>query len=110
MTDLTQALVVPRMTITESFDSENEFSILLRRSHFPVVNINRLIQHEGIESAQILGQTRLKDLESSLLSIHCLFGRNITAHARIYFVPITIQRLKALSAYIKGCMDALRID
>ena len=50
MTDLTQASVVPRMTITESLDSDNEFSLLLRRSQFSVANINRLIQHKGIIS------------------------------------------------------------
>ena len=54
MTDLTQASVVPHMTFTEAFDSENEFSLLLRRYQFPVANINYLIQQEGIESARFL--------------------------------------------------------
>ena len=43
------------------------------------------------------------------MSVNCLFGSNVTAHTRIYFAPIRIQRLKALSAYIKRCLDAPRV-
>ena len=72
------------MNITQAFDDEQEFSQLLRRLQFPVSNVNRLIEQEGITDARVLANTRVKDLEISMTNINRLFGSHNTPARRIY--------------------------
>ena len=109
MADIAPAVDAAEITITQAFDSQDQFSQLLRRLQFTVAQVTRLIQQEGIERVRVLGQTRIKDLESSMQSVNHLFGNNTTARNRIYFSHIHMQRLTALSAYIKRCLHASRI-
>ena len=96
-------------TITQAFDSEIRLNELLRRLGFPVANVNRLIDAEGINTARVLAEIKLEDLESSMKSVNRLFGSHTTAARRIYFAPIRIRKLKALSAYFKRCISTYRI-
>ena len=96
-------------TITDAFNSKNRFNELLRRLAFPVVNVNRLMNEEGINTASTLANTRLEDLETSMTSVNRLFGSSTTAARRIYFAPVRMLRLKALAAYLKRCIDTYRI-
>ena len=98
-----------RMSITDAFDDNDEFRQLLRRAQIPVANINRLMDHEGIDSARILAGTKVKDLELSMTNVNRLFGNQTQATRRIYFAPVRIQRIKALAVYFKRCTDANRI-
>ena len=96
-------------SITDAFNSENWFNELLRRLAFPVINVNRLINEEGINTANTLANTRLEDLELSMTSVNRLFGSTTTAARRIYFAPIRMLKLKALAAYLKRCINTHRI-
>ena len=96
-------------SITDAFNSENRFNELLRRLAFPVINVNRLINEEGINTANTLANTRLEDLELSMTSVNRLFGSTTTAARRIYFAPIRMLKLKALAAYLKRCINTHRI-
>ena len=96
-------------TIKEAFNSEDRFNELLRRLSFPVANVNRLIDHEGINTANTLANTRLEDLETSMTSVNRLFGNHQTPARRIYFAPVRMLKLKALAAYLKRCLDTFRI-
>ena len=98
-----------RMNITDAFDDEDEFRDLLRRAQIPVANVNRLMDQEGINSARVLANTKVKDLELSMTNVNRLFGNNSQPRNRIYFAPIRIQRIKALAVYFKRCLDANRI-
>ena len=98
------------MNITQAFDDEQEFSQLLRRLQVPVSNVNRLIEQEGITDARVLANTRVKDLEISMTNINRLFGSHNTPARRIYFSPVRMLRIKALSVYFKRCLDANRIS
>ena len=105
-----QAAISPRvLTITEVYESQDEFRTLLARLNFPVANINRLAGPERIQSAKILSRTRLKDLETSLNNVNRLFGNQRVNNQRIYFAGDMIVQLKALAAYFKRANDANRI-
>ena len=96
-------------TITEAFDDNQEFHNLLRRLQFPVANITRLTREEGLTSARILANTRVKDIETSMTTVNRLFGSESTAARRIYFAPVRMLRVKALAVFFKRCLDANRI-
>ena len=96
-------------TITQAFDSEIRLNELLRRLGFPAANVNRLINAEGINTARVLAETKLEDLEASMKSINRLFGNHDTAARRIYFAPIRIRKIKALSIYFKRCISIYQI-
>ena len=97
------------MNITQAFDSNDEFCLLLRRLQFPVANVNRLTNEEGISNARTLASMKTKDIETSLTNINRLFGSQTSAARRIYFAPIRVLRVKALSAYFRRCLDANRV-
>ena len=96
-------------TSTQAFESEIRLNELLRRLEFPVLNITRLMNAEGINTARVLAETKLEDLESSMKSVNSLFGSHAAPARRIYFAPIRIRQLKALSAYFKRCISTYRI-
>lgn len=97
------------MNITAAFDNEDEFRQLLVRLQFPASNVDRLVREEGVSNARILANTRVKDLEMSMTSVNRLFGSHATIARRIYFSPIRMLRIKALSVYFKRCLDTHRI-
>ena len=78
------------MSITDAFDDNNEFRQLLRRIQIPVVNVNRLMDQEGIDTARVLAGIRVKDLELFMTNVNRLFGSQTTVARRIYFAPCSL--------------------
>ena len=67
-----------------------------------MANVNRHIDHEGVNTANTLTNTRLEGLETFMTSVNRLFGNHKMPGRRIYFA-------QALAAYLIRCLDTFRI-
>ena len=87
------------LTITQAFDSQQEFRALLTLLSFPANTITRLMDSEGINSARELSNQKPNNLASSLESVNRIAASNNRQEDRAYFSTARIQKLKALCAY-----------
>ena len=95
-------------TITEAFESEQEFRGLLGRLAFQGRYSNRIVDDEGIMSASILANMTPEKIEKSLISVNRLFGSR-PANTRIYFSSHNIDKIKALTTFLRRCKTTNRI-
>ena len=97
------------LSITDTFDSKEAMKQLFLRLSFSQILIARLMDHEGLTSAQELTIIRPNDLSDSLESMNRLFGNSSRVNARIYFPLGKIMKLTALSTYFRRYFTVNRI-
>ena len=91
------------LSITNKFDDYDSLAELLKRAGISETCIKRLMDEEGFEKPRDLATARDSDIKTTVETVNKLFGAK-EDNTQVYFPPIKIVRIRAISIYMNRCL------
>ena len=91
------------LSITNKFDDYDSLAELFKRAGISETCIKRLMDEEGFEKPRDLATARDSDTKTTVETVNKHFGAKAD-NTRVYFPPIKIVRIQAISIYMNRCL------